>query len=223
MGQNTSSAVMAQRNGPHDSLDDFPTPPWATRAFIEHVLRPAGLSPDLLSAWDPAANRGYMARPLSEQFKSVHASDVHDYGAGYAVHDYLQPYRPDGVVNIDIICTNPPFRLGLQFIERGLEIARTGVAVIMRSAFTEGIERYERLYRDNPPTVIAHHAERVIMTKGIVRDPNKKYWDEAAQKWKRPSSATAYSWLFWIKNCRPQPPVWIPPCRKLLEREGDYA
>ena len=36
--QNTSYAVMAQRIEAQDSLDDFPTPPWATRALIEHVL-----------------------------------------------------------------------------------------------------------------------------------------------------------------------------------------
>jgi hypothetical protein len=36
--QDTSYAVMAQRIEAQDSLDDFPTPPWATRALIEHVL-----------------------------------------------------------------------------------------------------------------------------------------------------------------------------------------
>lgn len=30
--QNRSSAVMQQRAEPHNSLDDFPTPPWATKA-----------------------------------------------------------------------------------------------------------------------------------------------------------------------------------------------
>jgi hypothetical protein len=29
---------MAQRVEPASSLDDFPTPPWATRALIEYVL-----------------------------------------------------------------------------------------------------------------------------------------------------------------------------------------
>lgn len=36
--QNTSHAVMAQRYEAADSPDDFPTPPWATRALIEHVI-----------------------------------------------------------------------------------------------------------------------------------------------------------------------------------------
>ena len=36
--QNKSHAVMAQRTEPSDSQDFFPTPPWATRALMEHVL-----------------------------------------------------------------------------------------------------------------------------------------------------------------------------------------
>ena len=36
--QNTSHAVMAQRSEPKDSPDNFPTPPWATRALLENVL-----------------------------------------------------------------------------------------------------------------------------------------------------------------------------------------
>ena len=38
MTQNRSHAVMQQRHEAHDSLDDFPTPPWATRALMECVL-----------------------------------------------------------------------------------------------------------------------------------------------------------------------------------------
>ena len=38
MSQNTSHAVMNQRREARDSLDDFPTPPWATRALCEHVI-----------------------------------------------------------------------------------------------------------------------------------------------------------------------------------------
>lgn len=36
--QNTSHAVMAQRIEAKDSPDDFPTPPWATRALCEYIL-----------------------------------------------------------------------------------------------------------------------------------------------------------------------------------------
>lgn len=37
MAQNTSYAVMQQRREAKDSLEDFPTPPWATRALCEWI------------------------------------------------------------------------------------------------------------------------------------------------------------------------------------------
>jgi hypothetical protein len=42
MVQNRSHAVMAQRVEAQDSRDDFPTPPWATRALCEHIILSKG-------------------------------------------------------------------------------------------------------------------------------------------------------------------------------------
>lgn len=209
MTQNTSHAVMAQRIEPHDSLDDFPTQPWATRAFVEHVLQPMGIDPFDLTVWEPCCNRGYMARPLLEYFGRVYTSDVHDYGwqGQERTCDFLWPdNEPDR--NIDWVIANPPFKLAQQFIERGLSVARDGVAVIVRSQFSEGVGRYNDLYGPNPPTAEVHYAERVPMVKGRC-DP-------------KASTATAYSWFMWRKGAERLPSIWIPPCRKSLERPGDY-
>src|SRR5215218_772604 len=84
--QNTSNAVMATRIEPRDSLDDFPTPPWATRGLIEHVLDdPSQLK--WLSCWEPACGVGHMSRVLAEYFGEVRSSDIHPYGYGQ-VRDY---------------------------------------------------------------------------------------------------------------------------------------
>lgn len=80
MSANRSSAVIQQRSEPHDSLDDFPTPPWATRALCEWLLARSLIMPDFVCR-EPAANRGHMVRPLDEYFTAVIGSDVHDYGA----------------------------------------------------------------------------------------------------------------------------------------------
>jgi hypothetical protein len=60
------------------------------------------------------------------------------------------------------------------------------------------------------------------MHKGMMRDPSKEYWDERTQSMKRPSTATSYKWMVWIEGMTPRPQIWIPPCRRKLEREGDY-
>ena len=84
-GQNRSTAVMQQRGLPADSLDFFPTPPWAMRALIGHVL------PELAGSviCEPACGAGDMARPLAEVACEIYASDIHDYGFGYAARDFL--------------------------------------------------------------------------------------------------------------------------------------
>lgn len=207
MAQNTSSAVMQQRSEPHDSLDDFPTPPWATRALCEWIQ---GNYQDLSGcvAREPAANRGHMVKPLQEYFGFVEASDIHDYGTGYPVNDYLWGLNPDPV---HWTITNPPFRLAEQFIERALDTSKYGVAVIVRAAFLEGQGRYERLFSKNPPSYVLQFTERVVMHKGRLAPEG--------------STATAYAWLIWFTE-DPQPVDtrirWIAPSRAKLERESDY-
>jgi hypothetical protein len=206
MTQNTSSAVMQQRSEPHDSFDDFPTPPWATRALCEFLasLKIGNLAE--MSCREPAANRGHMVKPLSEYFQAVEASDVHDYGAGYRVRDYLFPVHFD---RTDWTITNPPFKLAEQFIERALSLSSVGVAVIVRSAFLEGVGRYERMFATNPPSYVVQFSERVVIHKGRLAPEG--------------STATAYCWLIWLQDDGGDTRLkWFKPCRKALERDGDY-
>ena len=203
MPANTSHAVMAQRAEPHDSLDWFPTPCWATRALCEHII-------DIRDSdvWEPACGEGHMARPLGEYARSVLASDVHPYGYG-GVRDFLIPMQGDP--RPDWTITNPPFRLAAEFVARGLDVSNQGVAVLVRSVFIESVTRYEALFRSTPPAIMAQFVERVPMVKGRV--------DRTA------STATSYCWLIWIVGQKPGVPTilkWIPPCRAKLEKPGDY-
>lgn len=219
---NTSSAVMNQRIDPKDSLDDYPTPPWAMRALLKHVAAPivfrhTGQALSNLSAWEPACNRGYLARALQESFADMFCTDIHDYGwTGHQrTMDFLgrgslldddPPAQADGCV--DMIFTNPPFVKGVEFIERCFEIGpRVGFGMFVRNGFLDGIDRYDRIYSKRPPTILVHYAERVPMVKG-------RYDPEA-------STATTYCWLVWLRDMAPLPPIWIPKCRLELYRASD--
>lgn len=197
---------MQRRFEPHNSLDDYPTPPWATRALCEW-LKEMGHTLDQFSCREPAANRGHMVKPLREYFASVDASDIYDYGVGFPVHDYLSD-DPLGMVSWTI--TNPPFKAAQKFITQALNTSRHGVAVIVRTSFLESVGRYKTLFLDTPPTDILQFTERVVMHKGKLSEKG--------------STATSYCWLVWRKNARLDAPRfhWVPPCRKLLERDGDY-
>lgn len=197
---------MAQRKEPHDSLDDFPTPPWATRALCEFLGRE---HTEDKTCWEPACGEGHMARPLTEYFEYVRASDIHDYGGkGCHVDDFLMPYEWP---SFDWIITNPPFRLAEKFVLIALQRATIGVAMLVRTAFLESIGRYERLFSTHRPTWILQFTERVPMLKGrLERDA---------------STATAYCWIIWtlpLHNCTTKF-TWIPPCRAKFERAEDYA
>lgn len=204
MSQNISTAVMQRRVEAHDSLDDFPTPPWATRALCEYM----GFGYHTESyCRDPAANRGHMVGPLREYFIFVDASDVHDYGYGFAVADYLFPVH---LAQVGWTITNPPFRLAQKFVLKALEESSEGVAVIVRTGFLEGQGRYAELFKTNPPSHVLQFTERVVMHKGKLSADG--------------STATAYCWIVWRKNHGgPTLLDWIPPCRKRLERAEDYA
>jgi hypothetical protein len=219
MSQNTSSAVMQQRASPRDEgLDDFPTPPWATRALIEHVLWPEWPEFDpracfqKMSVWEPACNRGFMARPLAEYFGRTHFSDIRDYGweGQNRTVDFLFPGSEDLMswARPDWIITNPPFRLAPQFIKRAMECRPVwGIAVLVRTSFLEGVNRYQDLFSKSPPSVVAQFSERVPMVEGR--------FDPIA------STATSYCWLIWRMGDSGTEMKWIPPCRKQLERPED--
>jgi hypothetical protein len=74
---------------------------------------------------------------------------------------------------------------------------------LVRSAFEEGVERYTTLFSKAPPTLMAQFTERVIMHKGVLRDPSREYLDERTGLMKRPSTATSYKWMVWITGMHP--------------------
>ena len=104
-----------------------------------------------------------MAKVLDEYFKEVQASDAYDYG--YSIErDFIT--HPFATNSVDWVITNPPFRLGEEFVLKALSIARHGVAILARTVFLESVGRYNRIFCEQPPTKFAQFTERVPMVKG---------------------------------------------------------
>lgn len=207
-----SMAVMAQRREPPDSLDFFPTPPWATRALVEHVLKPLQFDPSRSSAWDPCCGEGHMSETLGESFDHVDASDVFDYGRGFRVADVMSADAFSGNLP-KLLITNPPFNTAADIAARAHGCNRfSAVFLLLRTVWLEGAERYRGIFEFYPPTVFAPFVERVPMVKGRY-DP-------------KASSATSYAWFGWLgeqwTDRHPNRAItFIPPCRKKLETKED--
>jgi len=153
-----------------------------------------------------------MARPLAESFAQVVASDIHDYGHG-GVYDFLGAgsllEEAPPIADPDWIITNPPFNRAAEFALRAAEVAREGFALLVRTSFLEGAGHHESLFSKHPPEWILQFCERVPMVKGRLDQ--------------RATTATGYAWFVWNKKADGEPRlVWIPPCRRSLERRTDY-
>lgn len=213
MKANGAMAVMADRKSGSDALDYFPTPPWATRALCDLLTRRGHDLPTQV-AWEPAAGAGHMVGPLRECFEQVHASDVAEYGARHERGSFVGD-GPDVVqapLRIDWIITNPPFKLGADFALRGIAEARVGAAMLVRTAWLEGGERFATVFAPHPPSCVALFSERVPMINGR--------WDPKA------STATSYAWVIWERALARGVPqlVWFPPgTRKHFTKPDDAA
>lgn len=185
-----SGAVVARRLSPANSLDFFPTPPWATRALVAHILREFVRSqadgPLSGRALDPCCGAGHMAIPLAEDFEQVLATDIHDWGYGSRRNlDFTFATPEDFAGPVDWVITNPPFALAYDIFRAALRVAPGGViAMLLRLNWLEGVERYSLIFSgDFRPTYVCPFAERVPMIEGV--------WDPEAD------TATAYAWFVW--------------------------
>jgi len=208
---NRSHAVISRRHEHKLSLDDFPTPPWATRALCDW-LQDRGYQTQNQCVWEPACGRGDMVKVLSEYFHTACGSDIHDYGRFYDVKDFMSTSDLDW--KPDFIITNPPFNRALEFCLRARKLARSGVAVLVRTAFLESGERWRALFDVDPPSHVIQFCERVVMHKGKLS--------------RKGSTATAYCWVVWLRpRTRAYRPAthleWFAPgTRKKLEKSTDY-
>lgn len=225
--QNTSTAVMQRRIEAPTSLDYFPTQPWAVRAICRFLQTELREDLSNRTCWEPACGEGHMVKPLREYFQGVRASDVIAYpGFDHEVLDFIEYAVWAKRDTVDWIITNPPFREAARFIKRAQRLAKRGVVMFVRGAFTEGSERYEELFRpDIAPSYVVSFAERVVLLRNRLIQSNRPDPFNFHPTTYEPTcadSATAYSLVIWLPGQHDTRHRWIPKSRVELERPGDY-
>lgn len=189
-----------------ETLDDFPTPRYATRALVEHVIGIENLQGK--SVLEPSCGRGHIVETLKEYDVKVVASDVKDYGYPAAkTADFTGPTIDS---KFDFVITNPPYKLAEEFFFRAMEIAECGVALLVRDQWMASIGRYDRIFSKTPPTDVAIFSKHISATKGKVIRTG--------------SCMLGHVWLFWDNTTTVRnPPTWLNhTISKTMEKPGDF-
>lgn len=186
--------------------DDFyPTWPGATLALLS-VEKFDG------AIWECAAGEGDMSRVLIDEGYSVVSTDLVDRGYGEPRIDFLMEWS----ARAPNIVTNPPFGLAREFVDRALALTSGKVAMFLRLAFLEGLNRGQ-WFPDTPLARVWIMSRRVPIQRGRISELGDGHgviafawfvWEHGHV------GAPALGWLDW-KDVADDPRVVVsvvPPC-----------
>lgn len=158
--------------------DDFyETPDWASDIIIPYLAPPA-------IVLEPAAGAGAMKRRLMNaypgaMFDSIELDAERAEASGSRCGSFFSCERWSGY---DLVITNPPFSLAIEFVEHALKIVkpRGEVAMLLRLAFLETAKR--TAFHKAHPSDVYVFANRPSFTDGTSTD------------------SAAYAWFVWGKG-----------------------
>lgn len=156
---NTAYLASVQTDSENREANDFyPTHPGATRALL-------GVEKFDGAIWECACGEGDISSVLEDAGYAVVSTDLIDRGYGECRRDFLMEWKSEA----PNIVTNPPFKLASKFVEKALDLTRGKVAMFLRLAFLEGVER-GGIFPEQPLARIWVMSRRVPMWRGEVRD-----------------------------------------------------
>lgn len=162
--------------------DDFyATPPLAVRELLNLEIFNTNI-------WEPCCGMNHITDVLRENLYNVRTSDIIDRVNDGTVEiiDFL---NTDEKWDGDII-TNPPFKLGTEFVYKCLDVLQPGskLAMFLKLTFLETRQRKE-LFLKHPPKTIYVSSSRLSCSKTGTFDKNGNT-----------VSAVAYCWFIWEKG-----------------------
>lgn len=179
MGKDTMKILGASNHtdAERSKLDYYGTDPVSTEALLR-------VEEFNYKVWEPCAGHHLIADKLAARGYDVRVSDIAEY-EGY-VHEVMDFFEYDGEWDGDIV-TNPPYNLSTDFTVKALNVLKPGrkLAMFLRLQYLEGLDRYMRVFKDNPPKVVYVF---------INRQTSSKVDDFSV------GSAVAYCWYVWEKG-----------------------
>lgn len=160
--------------------DFYATPTKATKLFLRYHSLDDGMA-----MLEPSCGQGHISKVLQEQFPNSHiiSTDLIDRGFGETGIDFLT----HDFEKVDVVITNPPFKLAYEFIEKSLTLAKKQVIMFAKIQFLETEKRAE-LFENTPLKYVYVHSKRVSpMRNGEPLNEHGKPW----------GSAMCFCWFVW--------------------------
>ena len=172
------------------SEDFYATEPAAIELLLQHYTLPYCI-------WECACGMGHIAKVLESAGHFVYSTDLMDREYGSSGVDFLQTTAmPDWC---KCILTNPPYKYTTEFVLHSLELLPVGgvCAMLLNISYISGKQRYEAIYKQNPPKVVYVFTGRVNCAKNGDFDNFG-------------GSAINYGWFIWEKGYTGEPVIrWI--------------
>lgn len=153
-----SAIIGSQQKWDRKPADFYPTPVDATEVMIDAIK--ALRTPDgrpIKRIWEPACGDGRMARVLEYHGFEVVATDLREYsgygvgGLDFLTEDPLEKWGWD-IGPIDLIMSNPPFKVAEAFIRRALSLC-PNVMMLLKSQYWHAASRAD-LFKGQTPSVV---------------------------------------------------------------------
>jgi hypothetical protein len=161
--------------------DFYETPPECTRAIIPYLIEEGERGLNILDpcAGDCAIVSEVMRNRPGQNYSFWDIDESHEGMGTYRNALSNEPWLMLNGQEVDLIITNPPYKLAFEFVMRALyEVKLSGtVAMLLRLPFLESVARQE-FHRDYPADIYVF-AKRPSFTKNGKTD------------------ATAYAWFVW--------------------------
>lgn len=180
--------VGAESTSKREKDDFYSTPPDATRFFLDVEQFDGAI-------WEPACGDGAMSRVLQARGYEVASTDLAARGFGESGVDFLMEWK----ARAPNVVTNPPFKLGSQFVRHALRLTTGKVAMLLKVGFLEGVERAD-LFDAQPLARVWVYRNRQSFLKDGVHATNMN----------GKGGMIAYAWFVWEHGHKGAPTIgWI--------------
>jgi len=178
--------------GEREPNDFYPTPKKVITKLLEQEKFDGNI-------WESACGKGHISKELIKNGYDVISTDLIDRDYGKGGIDFLDDESVKKIGVQDNLITNPPYKDGLQFVLQAKKYTRNKIALLCKTTFLEGVERYEMFQdQDFPLKTIYQFSRRPTLIK------------EGLESTENLRGMISYAWFVWERGYKGKPTInWI--------------